>query len=957
MPSLARHLILLGLAVPAGILSYHFVSQRAVADGGELVSASDLVGVVEDFAMGSDRPRRRSLGYLDLLDRDLFLVNERYVQPERIDPEAMFDGALDNLERSLASVLFVKEPSGRRLQVTVGHHTETLLLQPRETVDDVAEQLREVAAILDEHLPPEVDRADVEYRMINGVLGTLDPHTILMPPDDAADMDVDNEGEFGGLGIEIAMQDGRLIIKQPLEDTPASREGLKAEDVIVRIEDVSTINMDLSEAVSLLRGKVGTEVTIRVDRKGFDEPQPFTLTRARIPLNRAEGFLLEGDVGYVRIKSFNAHVSSDLDDILSRFRRDAAGAELAGLIIDLRSNPGGYLHQAVEVVDRFVADGEIVTTVEGGQHPRRETESARAAGTEPDYPVAVLVNGSSASASEIVAGALRNRKRAVIIGERTFGKGSVQHLFRHADESKLKLTVAQYLTPGDKSIQSVGIPPDIELLPSLVEVGEEDAEDVVSLYWRDRVDREADLDQHLVWSPSSLEQPVYRLRYLLDREEGEEPHQSWEVDFAREVLLAAPGARRAEVLQAAADVVQRRDEAEHDRIAAAFAELDIDWSEGEQPAVLALDAALDLGEAGVLRSGERHELALVVTNRGEDPVHQLSAVLDSSHPALDGREFYFGRLEPGETRRYAHEVTLPTGYGSELAPVEVVYRDPDRVLGREALRVESRAVELPRLGYTLELDDSRGGDADGMPEVGETLDLVVTVTNTGTGPTQEAYVRLKNRSGRSVDLIDGRLDVGELRTEDGAACADPDTEGCARHLEPGESFTGRLAFELRSLPAGEEWELEVQLGDNSAYDYATVVSGGFRDWFQAVETVSFEPDAAPVRIERTPPSLELTRSPGLLTNLDEAVISGVVEDEAGVQEVMIFLGEDKVFYRGGSTADQTLPFTVELPLAEGPNRITVLTRNVDGLTNTQSLHTWREAPTAQASEGHGPGPG
>ena len=958
MPSMAKHLLLLGLALPSGVFGYHLVTSRAANGAGEGIGAQDLVDAVGDFAMGAERGRgQHALSYLDLLDRDLFLVNERYVEPGRVRPQVMFDAALDELERELAPVLFVREPGGRRLQVTVGNHSTTLLLQPIEEVEDVTEQLRVVARVLDEHLPASYDRAEIEYRMINGVLSTLDPHTILMPPDDAKEMDVDNEGEFGGLGIEIALREGRLVITEPMEDTPASRAGLKADDTIVRIEDVSTINMDLSEAVSLLRGPVGSDVTIRVDRRGFDQPQPFTLTRARIPLNRTEGRLLEGDIGYVRIVSFNAHVATDLDEILSRFRRDAAGSQLRGLIIDLRNNPGGYLHQAVEVVDKFVEDGEIVTTVEGGAHPRRETETARMAGTEPDYPIAVLVNGNSASASEIVAGALRNRKRAVIIGERTFGKGSVQHLFRHADESKLKLTVAQYLTPGDKSIQSVGIPPDILLLPSLVESGEEG---MVSLYWRDRVDREADLDQHLEWSPSNLEQPVYEVRYLLDREDDDkDPLQSWEVGFARETLLAARGTRRAEVLQSAGDVVKRRQEAEAKEIAGAFTALGIDWADGSRPELIKLDAALDLGTGGVLRSGQTQTLDLVVTNGGTEPVSQLSAAIDSDHPALDGREFYFGRLAPGETRRYQHEVSLPTGFGGQLSKADVVFRDPAGELLRQSLQVETLSLPLPRLSYSIALDDSVGGDGDGLPELGETVALVVTVRNIGEGPTEEAYVRLKNRSGRTVDLVSGRLDVGLPRDAEGAPCApteDP-KDACHLSLKPGEESTGRLEFELRSEPEGDAWKVELQVGDNSAYDYASVVTGGFRDWFQLVESVQIAPGTALERIDRSPPELVLSRAPELITNLDEAVISGVVHDAQGVEEVMIFHGEDKVFYRGGSSADQDLPFTVDVELDDGPNRITILTRDMEGLVASRTYETWREAPAAQASETFEPGPG
>ena len=946
MPSLVKHAVLLGLALPSTVLAYHFVASRAAADGDPVQVTKQIVEAVGDLTLGSDH----DLAYLELLERDLFLVEDRYVEPDRLDPETMFDGALDAVERSLSQVLFVRQPAGRRLQVMVGSYSTTLLLEPIDDLDDVLSELRRVAMVLDQHLDADVDRARVEYTMVNGALSTLDPHTLLLPPADAREMDADNEGEFGGQGIEISVNDGRLIVKQPLDDTPASRAGLEANDHIVRIEDESTINMDLQDAVSRLRGPVGSDVTIRVDRKGLNTPVPFTITRGKIPLNRAEGELLEGDVGYIRIKQFNGFAADDTADQLARFRRESAGAGIVGLILDLRSNPGGYLHMAKEVSDLFLDEGDIVTTVEGGRSPHRETESAKNAGTEPDYPIVVLVNGNSASASEIVAGALRNRKRAVIIGERTFGKGSVQHLFRHRDESKLKLTVAQYLTPGDHSIQSVGIPPDILLRPSLIDPEEDGAR---SLYWRERVEREADLDKHLEWNAAELERPAYEVRYLLaggdDAADIErDPKRSWEVGFAREVLLAAPGFRRAEVLRAAGDVVSRRQLVEADRIEAAFAEVGLDWSAGAAPDVLPVDIHLDLGEDGVLVGGEAEVVELVLTNRGEAPLYQLSASLESQHVAFDGREFYFGRVDPGETVRDAQEVNIPSGYGHQLSSLDVVLRSPDVTeLSREQLRVETRPQPLPRFRYQLSVDDSDGGDGDGLPEAGEVVDLVVTVENVGDGPTREGFVRLKNRAGRNLDLQTGSFPLG--LSEDGRPCEGDPLE-CTVSLAPGEAHTGRIRFELRELPEDGSWPVELQVGDNAAYDYGTVYRGGFYEYFLIEERLQLAPDLALDSGWRETPSVEVSRAPEILTNLDEVVVSGVVRDARGVAEVMIYQGEDKVFYRGGGPGDQSLPFSIDLTLVDGENTLTILTRNVSGLVSSRTLDTYREPPAVQASE-------
>ncbi|MFT4977670.1 MAG: carboxyl-terminal processing protease, partial [Myxococcota bacterium] len=822
-------------------------------------------------------------------------------------------------------------------------------LDPIVDLDDLYLQLSRVARILDDNLSKEIARADVEYAFINGALSTLDPHSVLLPPVAAEEMDVDNQGEFGGLGVEITSRDGRLLVKHPMPDTPAARAGLKSDDYIVRIEDESTINMDLDEAVSRLRGEVGSTVRIEVMRKGRARPIPFSITRAVIRINPVEGELLEGNIGYVRIKAFHANVASDLADLLTRFGRESGG-DVRGLVLDLRSNPGGYLNQAIKVCDLFLRDGVIVTTVEGGDR-RYDPNHANNSGDEPDYPIAVLVNASSASASEIVAGALRNQRRAVIIGERSFGKGSVQHLYDHrTDNSRLKLTVAQYLTPGEKSIQSVGIPPDIYLQPSVVRpADEESTEPVVSLYWREWLDREADLDHHLDHASAQPgEDAAYQLRYLKPRSSGsDEPdlNNDWEVRLAREVLLASPSERRTDILQAAAPIIERYRVREQQYIADAFSALGIDWQAGDN-APLSIDVRLDLDDDGVLMVGKPEQITLSVTNTGTEPVYQLSAYTTAENPALDQREFYFGYIAPGESRSFSQKLSLPAGYGDEMAPLTLTFRDPDNsqlLVKSEPVRVEGRG--LPRLTYSLRMyDDGSGksdGDGDGIPELGEVIDAELVVTNLGRGPTGEGYARLKNRSGRSLDLRTGTIELGDLLDGDGAPCEES-AEGCQRTLAPGETHTGRFTFELRTLPKDGSWEVELLVGDNQAYDYASISQGGFYDYFQLHEQIRFSPEAAVDLPVRQAPEIIVTRQPELLAPEAEVVVSGVVRDDRGVRDVMIFHNEDKIFFRGGVEGGTELPFTVEQTLLPKVNHIYILARDFQGLTASYAIRSWHD---------------
>jgi len=941
-----RHLALFGMSLPSALLGYHVLAGGA----GDLASAEGTSQRLADLVATAGG--QHSLAELALLERNLYYVEQRYVDQDRVDFDAMFSGSLERVERSVAGVMFVRQPSGKRLQVSIGTYDTVLFVETLDDFDALYRELRRVAVLLEEHLPGEVDRSEVEYDLINGALSTLDPHSLLLPPVAAREMEVDNQGEFGGLGIEIHIRDGLLTVKQPLEGTPAERAGMRAGDQIVRIEDESTVNMDLNDAVGRLRGEVGSPVRILVKRKQRADPLPMTIVRDRIKLNPVEGKLLQGDVGYVRIKSFHGNVAADLEELLARLHRESAD-DLQGLVLDLRGNPGGYLNQAVAVSDRFVSEGVIVATEEGGG--RREEQRATRAGTESDYPVAVLVNGSSASASEIVAGALRNLGRGVIVGERTFGKGSVQHLYPNRDDSTLKLTVARYLTPGDHSIQAIGIPPDVLLQPSVVREPAADSEDtnpVVSLYWREWIEREADLDHALGNREQLGDAPAFSIRFLRPAppEAGErsKPEDDWEVDMSRALLAAADGPSRIDVLRSAGDVLGMRSEIEEARIGAAFGEVGIDWTPGDNPARAQVDAHLALGADELVRAGQAENVVLSLTNTSSEDLWQLSAVTDSDNPWLDDREFYFGHLAPGETREARLRVVMPEGAFDEHSELELTLRDPDNhTLARWTERFETRGQDLPAFAYKLRLidDGSQGtiGDGDGLPEVGETVALELVVENTGEGVSRDGFVRLRNRSGRPLDLDKGTFRLGTPELADGTAC-DPEDHAltdCSGTLRPGESHTGTLLFALRDAPEDAEgWAIELSVGDNERYDWGSVVRGGFYEFFRLEEELALSPGQPVDEAWRRPPAIELTRTPDLVT--DDAVISGMVRDDTGVRDVVIFHGDEKVFYRGG--VDETLvPFTVQPQLAKGGNLVVVLARDAQGLTATRSLSVWNPA--------------
>lgn len=315
----------------------------------------------------------------------------------------------------------------------------------------------EVLSLIESNYVEPVESDSMIEGAISGMVKSLDPHTSYMPPASYKEMQVETTGKFGGLGIEISIRDGVLTVISPIEDTPAFKVGIEAGDKIIKIEDESTLDMTLQDAVSRLRGETGSPVTITIFRKTFKAPKEFTIVRAIIKMRSVVSKIYQGDIGYIKIRSFSKNTSSGLDKALE----ELAAKGITKLILDVRNNPGGLLNQAVEVTDRFLNKENLIVYTKGrsDEQNMRFTSHDKVAGVT--YPMIVLVNGGSASASEIVAGALQDLNRAVILGTQTFGKGSVQTIIPLSDGSALRLTTARYYTPSGRVIQENGIEPDI----------------------------------------------------------------------------------------------------------------------------------------------------------------------------------------------------------------------------------------------------------------------------------------------------------------------------------------------------------------------------------------------------------------------------------------------------------------------------------------------------------------
>jgi carboxyl-terminal processing protease len=682
---------------------------------------------------------KHDLSAMRTFTKVLISLKEQYAEPQRIKPKEMMVAALEHMEKTVPDVIVNGNPGTGQLTVTAGDKTRDFDISMVENLWKLAFRLKDVFQFIHENMSPIKDTREVEYAAIDGMLSTLDRNSVLLRPERVLAMKKarqDVKDAPANLGIVVGFKEDHLTVERVLPQGPAAQTGLQRGDQLTKIGGEPTEGMSLMEALSRLRGPEGSTVTLTVKGVSSARPRELTLTRA-LPTyySGVQHKLLASGVGYLRLEDFPAGADEEVQTALEKLGEEAGPGGLKGLVLDLRGNAGGLLNQAVAISDLFLSQGNIVT-VTGMGKGQLEVKTAQAQGGDFTSPLVVLVDTRSASAAEITAGALQQLDRAVVIGQRTFGKSSVQALYDHLGDVSLKLTVAHYQTPDGTTFEGTGILPDIELEPSPV------TRDRVNLY----SPREAK-------GLAARGKPAERLQYLKrpDTEQVElhgldRLEEDFEVLFARDFVLKAPSPRRGEMLWLGKDYVEQKRREEEARLHEAIAALGVDWSPGPTPKAPQLALSLKPGADQTLRAGGTFELEVTVENQGQEPVRRLRAWTDSSDNAVLARhEFLFGAVNPGQKRSWKVPVWLPLNLSSRRDAVTVRLQDDSGMLS-PSVTAELNLVESPRPTFALRWqveDRCTACNGDGRVHPGETVNLRVDLTNTGAGKAVGMHARLK----------------------------------------------------------------------------------------------------------------------------------------------------------------------------------------------------------------------
>ncbi len=862
-------------------------------------------------------------------------IDRQYVDPERAEPKRLMAGAYKALETRFPPVIIDNDVESGIVNVKVGEASKQFSTSGADDINGVAKVINEVLGFLAEKLVDE-EKEDIYYAALNGAAGELDPHSNAITPKQFKEFMIDTRGSFGGIGFVFGIRDGQMMIITPIEGTPASRGGLSSGDRIIFINGEPTINMPTDVAASKMRGDPGTEVTLTIARDSWTEPRPLTFVREVIHVVSVEKYFLEkgeyeAPVLYLKVKGFQRETADQLKSAIRE--AEVAHPDMAGVVLDLRNNPGGLLDQAIELSDGFLEDGTIVST------KGREGEARSEATDDEPYtkkPLIILINQGSASASEIVSGALRP-SRALLIGSKTFGKGSVQKLFPLPDRGGLKLTVAQYLTANDVSIQSIGIQPDIHLYSAAIEKATK-----LRIGPPGNHTNEADLENAFTDWGNASEEPWKQLQYLSivkeahgdASDESKPPEKSFAeltlkeklgklgedftIKLARRIMDNVPadkrdGAGRAALLKAAEPALAQMEKIEKDKIAKALAEIGVDWKGDKlnEPGKL----TVELASTTRVVAGDTGKIKVTVRNPGSRPVQRIWGRSDSDNPYFKGRDFVFGAIAAGGEMSWVTEFKTPKSISSRWDPITVtLYVDDEETEIKGEGGVHAVAASKPDFGYSYTLSDinekTPALSGNGIIDPGEMVSLKLKIDNIGEGESDVTEVNIRGEGKEQIFLNAARTRIEKFPA--------------------GSSREADMSF--RFDKTGEEKNIVKIVVSITDMDNGIILS-------DELSLKVGEPYAK--KATRYAPLIAVEKLPPLRTTAESVKMMVLTEDDGVVKEVYAYLDGKKIFYRENTDDAKKMKSLITVELKEGSNFLTIAARDNQEMVNRSNFIIYR----------------
>ncbi len=759
---------------------FHFLVDSRSTLGSKAFELSDLEPIPEATSLpirDTKKPLKAAIGLSDsmLVDSILNIIQNYYVDEARVGNRELMQSTLRSLrEQDLLQLSMLDQEN-----ITVSRGTDRLSLKvdSNYAYEQMMRDCIRISQLLEKHKEERTPIGRVPptgaFQLLNAMLAGLDPHSNLLAPEEYRDLRQGTEGSFGGLGVVVGMQEDVLTVIKPLPKSPASRAGVIKADRIMQIDSKSTFGTTLEDLIQYMRGEPGTRVNLFVLREGDLAPRKLSLMREIIQVDSVESKLVPsnaGDVFYASIDSFSSRTASELRDALLKAQQQSN--RLAGIVLDLRSNPGGLLDQAVRVADLFLDEGRIVST----QGRSREYELAKQNLYRFDYPILILSNGDTASASEIVAGALRDHGRALVIGEPSFGKGSVQTVFELPGDQALKLTIARYFTPRGISIQNVGIMPDIWLQPIYPLKGQ------ANLLGEYRYKGERFLDHSLDQEKlraAGVQAHDMKAFYLNEESTGKSPDKDIPLNFAlrmiqdlgsREGVPIAPERLRSSYWKASSAKLIRKMLKELNRGSEAWLakQKKVEWAaEGEDKQLVSdkkIRFLVDLPERMSLKEGQTVRIPWRIQNTSDATLSRLSVFVTGNHDSVATTEILVGRLAAGQEAQGVLNYELKVD--AKESPIRLragLARSGWPLVGKERnFWLDLQENQEPQYEITLQVTEEKGGRLKGVLEAGETAQVELKVKNSSQISAKQVEARMVNLAGKQLQLLGQRYSIKRL---------------------------------------------------------------------------------------------------------------------------------------------------------------------------------------------------